>query len=77
MNLPDYIRSIGEERASAEFGVSVWTIRSWRQRTRFPRIAKAVEIVSKSRGAVTMDVIFGQDVSAKPSQASRKGRAAA
>jgi uncharacterized protein YjcR len=61
MNLPDYIRAIGEDVAAAKFGVSVWTIRSWRQRTRFPRANKANEIVAMTDGIVGLDGIYAPE----------------
>ena len=58
MNLPDYIRTVGEDVAAAKFGVSVWTIRSWRQQSKFPRTDKANEIVRRTDGVVTLDGIY-------------------
>lgn len=58
MDLPTYIRTIGEQAAANLFGVSVFTIRSWRQRARYPRSDKAREIVEKTGGKVTYEAIY-------------------
>jgi hypothetical protein len=58
MNLPNYIRTVGEDVAAAKFGVSVWTIRTWRQQAKFPRPNKAAEIVSITDGVVDMAGIY-------------------
>ena len=58
MNLPEYIRTIGEAVAAQRFGVSVWTIRSWRQQAKFPRASKANEIVVITDGAVDLEGIY-------------------
>lgn len=58
MNLPDYIKTIGEQAAANLFGVSVWAVRSWRQRARYPRAEKAREIVEKTGGKVTYEAIY-------------------
>ena len=61
MNLPEYIRAIGEDVAAAKFGVSIWTIRSWRQRAKFPRASKANEIVALTDGIVGLDGIYAPE----------------
>ena len=58
MNLPEYIRTIGETTAAQKFGVSVWTIRAWRQQAKFPRASKANEIVAVTDGVVGLDGIY-------------------
>lgn len=58
MNLSDYIKEQGEDAAAAKFRVSIWTIRSWRQRAKFPRTEKANEIVSLTGGIVTLADIY-------------------
>lgn len=58
MNLPTYIETIGEQAAANLFGVSIWTVRSWRHRTRYPRADKAREIVEKTGGKVTFEAIY-------------------
>ena len=60
MNLPTYIKTIGEQAASRLFGVSVHTVRSWRQRARYPRPAKAVEIVEATGGKLTLEQIYNE-----------------
>ena len=58
MNLPDYIRKVGETVAAQLFGVSIWTIRAWRQQAKFPRTSKASEIVRLTNGVVDLDGIY-------------------
>jgi hypothetical protein len=58
MNLPEYIRTIGEDVAAKKFSVSVWTIRAWRQQAKFPRASKANEIVVITDGAVDLEGIY-------------------
>ena len=58
MNLPEYIRTVGEDVAAAKFNASVWTIRSWRQQAKFPRTEKANEIVRLTDGVVTLAGIY-------------------
>lgn len=58
MNLPDYIKTIGEKPAATLFGVSVYTIRSWRQRARLPRPAKALQIEQATGGKVKVAEIY-------------------
>lgn len=58
MNLPDYIRKVGEDVAAAKFGVSVWTIRTWRSQAKFPRRDKGEEIVRLTDGIVDYDGIY-------------------
>lgn len=57
MDLKTFIEQQGEAKAAKLFKVSVSTIRSWRYSQRFPRPAKAQEIIKKS--PVTMDGIYG------------------
>lgn len=58
MNLPEYIRTVGEDVAAKKFGASVWTIRAWRQQAKFPRASKAAEIVALTDGIVDMGGIY-------------------
>ena len=69
MNLPEYIRTIGEATAAQKFGVSVWTIRAWRQQAKFPRASKANEIVAITDGVVDLDGIY---TPIKPTAAKRE-----
>jgi hypothetical protein len=65
MNLPEYIRTIGEDVAAKKFSVSVWTIRAWRQQAKFPRASKANEIVVITDGAVDLEGIYKRVSDAK------------
>jgi hypothetical protein len=65
MNLPEYIRTIGEAVAAQRFGVSVWTIHAWRQQAKFPRASKANEIVVITGGAVDLEGIYKRVSDAK------------
>ena len=65
MDLPTYIKTIGEQAAANLFGVSIWAVRSWRQRARYPRPEKAREIVEKTGGKVTYEAIYSGPDSAK------------
>lgn len=55
---PGWLSAIGEEAASALIGVKIRTIRSWWRGERTPSPAMARKIVSATRGAVTMDMIY-------------------
>jgi hypothetical protein len=71
MNLPEYIRTVGEGVAAQKFGVSVWTIRAWRQQAKFPRSSKANEIVALTDGIVGLDGIYAP--AAAPAKPSKQG----
>jgi DNA-binding transcriptional regulator YdaS (Cro superfamily) len=60
MNLPTYIKTIGEQAASRLFGVSVYTVRSWRSGSRQPRPSKAREIVEATGGKLTLERIYNE-----------------
>ena len=57
MKLPDYIHTVGIERFAKQFKVKPRTVRSWIRMERYPRPAKAQEIVEKT--PVTMQDIYG------------------
>jgi hypothetical protein len=59
MNLPDYLKAIGDEAAARKFSVSERCIASWRLRQRLPRPAKAQRIVEATDGLVTLAEIYG------------------
>jgi hypothetical protein len=65
MNLPEYIRIIGEDVAAKEFSVSVWTIRAWRIQSMFPGASKAYVIVVFSDGAVDLEGFYNRVIDAK------------
>jgi len=58
MNLPEYIRTVGEEVVAKKFEVSIWTVRAWRQQAKFPRTSKANEIVQMTDGVVNLEGIY-------------------
>jgi hypothetical protein len=58
MNLAEYIKDVGHEEAAKLFGVSIFTVKSWRWGLRTPRPAKANEIVRLTGGAVSLAGIF-------------------
>jgi hypothetical protein len=60
MTLPDYIAAVGDDRAARLFRVTERTAQSWRLGTRLPRPAKAVEIVKRTKGRVSLAGIFAQ-----------------
>lgn len=59
MDLPAYIESVGDARASELFGEPIRTVKSWRYRDRRPRPATAQKIVERTEGAVTLADIYG------------------
>ena len=60
MNLPDYIRMIGSEKAAELFEESPRAVKGWLYRERYPRPETAQKIVKRSRGKVSMAEIYGQ-----------------
>lgn len=58
MNLRTYIQTKGEAAVADQFGVSVWTVRSWRSGKKKPRPATANEIVAKTGGEVSLAGIY-------------------
>jgi hypothetical protein len=60
MNLATYIKTIGEQAASRLFGVSIYTVRSWRCGARQPRPSKAREIVEATGGKLTLERIYSE-----------------
>lgn len=58
MNLPEYIRQIGDEAASRLFCVSERRVRSWRYGARLPKPATALEIERITGGRVTVAEIY-------------------
>lgn len=59
MDLPEYIKTVGDARASEIFGESIRTVRSWRYRDRRPRPITAHKIVEATNGEVTLADIYG------------------
>lgn len=64
MTLPEFIESVGAERAAKMFGVKQRTAEAWKRRERYPRPAKAPDIVAATNGAVDYKGIYGPDLSA-------------
>ena len=60
MTLPEYIASMGDEKAARLFGVEKRTVMSWRLRDRTPRPVQAERIVANS--PVTLEGIYSQDI---------------
>lgn len=60
MNLPDYIAALGDEVAAKTLGISVRAARSYRERRRTPRPAKAAQMVKRSKGKLTLEAIYGR-----------------
>jgi hypothetical protein len=65
MKLPEYIKKYGDEKCAELFRSKVRTVGAWRRRERYPRPAKAQEMIVASRGELTMAGIFG-DASETP-----------
>ena len=60
MNLSEYIIQLGGwAKASKRLGINERTMRSWQYKARRPRPEIALYIVRKSRGAITMQDIYG------------------
>lgn len=58
MNLPDYLKTIGEPAAVALFGVSKYTVRSWRYGWRKPSPTMAQRIIDRTNGKVGWGGIY-------------------
>lgn len=60
MTLVEFITQHGDERCAELFEVEVRTVASWRRGERSPRPDKALEIVAKAGGQVSMDGIYSK-----------------
>jgi hypothetical protein len=58
MSLPDFIKKHGDEKCAVLFRSKLRTVGAWRRRERYPRPAKAQEMISVSGGELTMAGIF-------------------
>jgi DNA-binding transcriptional regulator YdaS (Cro superfamily) len=58
MTLTEYLKTIGDERAAAKFGVTPRRISSWRLGERQPRPAMARRIVEMTDGLLTLSDIY-------------------
>lgn len=61
MDLPAFIKSVGDDAAEKLFGVSARTIRSWRYGERKPKPQKALEIQRDTKGKVRFTDIYSED----------------
>lgn len=59
MDLPAYIKAIGDEAAARKFSVTERCAASWRLRQRLPRPQKAARIVELTDGLVSLHEIYG------------------
>ena len=59
MTLKQYIESLGDKVAAKKLGEKERTVRSWRYGERFPMRNKAVSIVKKTGGMVSLAEIYG------------------
>ena len=59
MNLPDYIREIGSDKAAKLFDETPRAIKGWLYRERTPRRETAQKIVKASKGKVSFADIYG------------------
>jgi len=62
--LPEFISEVGAEEAARLFNIQPRTAESWKRRERYPRPAKAPEIIAATRGVVDYEGIYGPDVRA-------------
>lgn len=60
MTLHDYIAAIGDETAARVLGISVRAAKSYRLKKRKPRPAKAREMVRRSKGKLSLEMIYGE-----------------
>jgi hypothetical protein len=60
VTLPEFIASMGDDKAAALFDEPVRTVMSWRHGARRPRPAKAQKIVERSEGKVTFADIYAE-----------------
>lgn len=58
MNLPDYIRTIGDKAAMALFNAKPATVKAWRLGYRQPSREKAREIIAVTGGKVSWDDMY-------------------
>lgn len=60
-SLPEFIADVGAEEAARLFNVKQRTAESWKRRERYPRPAKAPEIIEASGGIVDYEGIYGPE----------------
>jgi hypothetical protein len=58
-SLPEFIEDVGTKEAARLFKVKERTAASWKRRERYPRPAKAPEIIAATRGVVDYRGIYG------------------
>lgn len=59
MTLPDYIEALGDAVAAKRLGITERAARAYRTKWRRPRPKVAQQIVKRSKGALTMESIYG------------------
>jgi hypothetical protein len=59
MKLREYLTAIGDAQAAKLFGISERAARSYRYGVRTPKPATARQIVRRSKGALSMQDIYG------------------
>ncbi len=58
MDLPDFIKSMGDAEAARLFGVTERAVMSWRLGDRQPRPATASQIIAASKGRLNWQDIY-------------------
>ena len=60
-SLPQYIASLGDVVFAQRYCVKERTAASWRRRERYPRPEQAHELIERSGGELTMDIIYAKE----------------
>lgn len=60
MNLREYIEAMGDDIAAKRLGISPRAAKSYRLGVRLPRPAAARQMVKRSRGALSLQAIYGR-----------------
>jgi hypothetical protein len=58
MTLSEYITQIGDDKAAKLFDIDVRVAKSYRLKERQPKPQKAMEMVRKLKGAITLEEIY-------------------
>lgn len=74
ISLPDYITKVGEEKFSADYGVTVRAAQSYRFRQRRPRREAAQRIVEDGRNPLTWDSVLSYELQTPPARKTKRGR---
>lgn len=59
MTLSDYIAKLGDDAAAKLLGITKRSARAYRTKTRHPRLPEAHRIIKRSKGALTIDSVYG------------------